>query len=210
MRLSTDVIKKIAERNLEMLFAKDTFQITFRTAKDDPDGSIQIMRIEPTEDINDPTIVSWCWIEVELQQWKRIPSYAYSPVRAVQMMSHFFTDSYIDIAKCIKCIVDKINEISQNKREVFYIDDDCIVLGFSEIGIDHADGSRDIIVNRDGVYSLIRFDKGEPITTEITVEQIREIIYAVSDVTSTEDKLEFVGADTIMFVDMEEYEEYDE
>lgn len=207
MRLSTDVIKKIAERNLEMLFAKDTFQITFRTAKDDSDGSIQIMRIEPTGDINDPTLVSWCWIEFEIQQWKRLPSYTYSPVRAVQMMSHFFTEYYVDIAKCIKCIVEKINEISELKRLPFYMDDECIVIGFSEIGIDYATGKRDILVNRDGMYSMITFKDGEPTTTAMTADDVMHTIYSVED-PAVDAKLEFIGSDIISFVDYEKY--YDE
>lgn len=203
MRLSTDVIKKIAERNLEMLFAKDTFRITFRTTKDDSEGSIQIMRIEPIAD-DDPTIVSWCWVEFEIQEWKKIPSYVYSPVSAVQMMSHFFNDSYMDISKCVKCIVEKINEITGLKRLPFYTDEECIVLGFSEIGIDYADGKRDIIINRDGMFSKITFNNGEPITTAMTVDDVRQTIYAVED-PAVDAKLEFIGSDIIPFVDYEKY-----
>ncbi len=203
MKLSTGVLKKIAERNLEMLFAKDTFQITFQTKSDDEKGSIRIMRIEPTHS-DDPTIVSWCWIEFEIQEWKRLPSYTYLPVRAVQMMTHFFNDSYLDIAKCVKCIVDKINEISALKRMPFYIDEECIVLGFSEIGIDYPNGKRDIIVNRNGMYSMITFNDDEPITTAITIDDVRNTIYSLEDPV-IDAKLEFIGSDIIPFVDYDVY-----
>lgn len=209
MQMPTSIIEKVVRRNMEMFFATDEFTIKFNTpeGRGDSHCTITVMSIEPKT--SDVTEVPWYHIDIELQKWHRLPSYSYKCMNAMTLTTYMFNDSLIELARVMNNIEKKINEISQIKREIFYIDEDCIVLGFSEIGIDHEDGSRDIIVNRDGVYSLIRFEKGEPITTEITIEKIREIIYAVSDVTST-DKIEFVGADTIMFVDMDEYEDDEE
>jgi hypothetical protein len=82
--------------------------------------------------------------------------------------------------------------------------DEVAVVGFSEIGIDYLrESRRDLLVNRDEVYSVIKFDNGNIETFPINHDDVAEIID--NKLAEPGVSLDFCAAELIHFVDPEIY-----
>lgn len=186
MKLTAEMIKLIAQKNLEMLFSKDAFTISVK----ENEACCEMLLIFTNDEMQSATF--------ELRKRKH-DTY----VVAASFMTKSINYEFQDLVKCCKGIEQKLNEFA-DVREIFYMTEDVAVTGFSEIGIDYLRGSRrDLIVNRDEVYSVIKFDQGKIETFPIEHDDVREVIE--QKLIEPGVALDFCAATLLHFVDPDIY-----
>ena len=186
MKPTVELIEMIAQKNLEMLFSKDAFKISVKESE----AGCQMLVIFTNDEMQSATF--------ELRKRKHD---AY--VVATSFVTNSIDYEFEDLITCCKGIEQKLNEFA-SVREIFYMTDEVAVVGFSEIGIDYLrESRRDLLVNRDEVYSVIKFDNGNIDTFPINHDDVAEIID--NKLAAPGVSLDFCAAELIHFVDPEIY-----
>ena len=112
-----------------------------------------------------------------------------------------------DLAPIIRCIETKINQFGK-ADDVIYDGGDFVVTNFTELGIDYPNSNkRDLLVNRTGMYSIIRFSDGMPKTKELTKDKVKALIREKLEEEGC--TLDLTNCEVLEFVDESEYMDYD-
>ena len=187
------IIQKIVEGNLGMLFAPTDFTVKIEHPTDDE--KIRIIMITPTG--KDRTAMT---TKMEINEVNK-------KNKKISIGTAFYTESvndeFADLVTCCKAIERRLDQLSWVKN-IYLETDEFVVVGFTEIGINSADGKRDLLVSRGKLYSLVTFNKGgnavtKPLTEKDVTETLNNAIDSGYDV-------DFCGSDVIYFVDLAEYE----
>lgn len=188
MKLTKEIITMIAQKNLEMLFSRDAFKITVKESE----AGCSMLVIFTNDEMQSATF--------ELRKRKH-DCY----VVATSFVTNSIDYNFKDLVKCCEGIELKLNEFA-NVREIFFMTEDVAVTGFDEIGIDYLmESRRDLLVNRDEVYSIVKFDHGKIETFPIEHDDVSCIIE--TKMMERGVALDFCAANLIQFVDPEIYED---
>jgi hypothetical protein len=124
-------------------------------------------------------------------------------VIGIQLNANQVTDVTIDLVRTAKAISKKLEEL-RNIKTVYYYDDNYLISDFREIGIDSDDGRRDLLINNNKIYSLVKCRKNRVITEPLTEAELINLIHIVAD--SKHSELDVRDAIVHTFVDYDEYE----
>lgn len=188
------MIRQIAEKNLAMLFASTEFEVKI----DHPiegNEKIHLIIIAPTG----PNPSTSMAAKMEINELSKRN-------KKISIGTSFYTESvndeFTDLVTCAKAIERRIDMLSWVKH-IYFETDEFIVVGFTEIGIEFPDGSRDLLVSRGKIYSHMKFKKdGSADTKPISEKKVTEILQKAIDDGCDVD---FCGSDVIYFVDTTEY-----
>lgn len=186
MKLTKEIITMIAQKNLEMLFSKDAFKISVKESE----CGCAMLVIFTNDEMQSATF--------ELR-YRKHECY----VVATSFVTNSICCDFMDLVKCCQGIELKLNEFA-NVREIFFMTEDVALTGFDEIGIDYIrESKRDLLVNRNEVYSIVKFDKGGIETFPVEHDDVIAIIE--TKLAEPGVALDFCAANLVPFVDPEIY-----
>lgn len=164
MMLNKEIITLIAEDNLAQLFAPHTFEIHANEYETSETGIPKmIMLMIYTK--HDQLIAN-----IEIRGKK---------IMSTSFYSETIDDEFLDMAHCVKCICESIEEISRFDMS-YYHTDSSIVVDFTEIGIDYPcipEGRRrDLIVKRGSEFSILMFSTQKTKTIPLNVDEVERYI----------------------------------
>lgn len=187
MIVNNMILIRVAQANMQQLFASTQITVTVKEVGDDP--SFRLLTITLDGKKKDQAEV-----QLEMRDGKVI---------GIQLNANQVTDVTIDLVRTAKAISKKIEEL-RNIKTVYYYDENYLISNFREIGIDSDDGRRDLLINNNKIYSLVKCRKNRVITEPLTEAELINLIHIVAN--SKHSELDVRDAIVHTFVDYDEYE----
>jgi hypothetical protein len=187
MIVNNMILIRVAQANMQQLFASTQITVSVKEVGDDP--SFRLLTITLDGKKKDQAEV-----QLEMRDGKVI---------GIQLNANQVTDVTIDLVRTAKAISKKLEEL-RNIKTVYYYDDNYLISDFREIGIDSDDGRRDLLINNNKIYSLVKCRKNRVITEPLTEAELINLIHIVAD--SKHSELDVRDAIVHTFVDYDEYE----
>jgi hypothetical protein len=187
MIVNNMILIRVAQANMQQLFASTQITVSVKEVGDDP--SFRLLTITLDGKKKDQAEV-----QLEMRDGKVI---------GIQLNANQVTDVTIDLVRTAKAISKKLEEL-RNIKTVYYYDDNYLISDFREIGIDSDDGRRDLLINNNKIYSLVKCRKNRVITEPLTEAQLINLIHIVAN--SKHSELDVRDAIVHTFVDYDEYE----
>jgi hypothetical protein len=187
MIVNNMILIRVAQANMQQLFASTQITVSVKEVGDDP--SFRLLTITLDGKKKDQAEV-----QLEMRDGKVI---------GIQLNANQVTDVTIDLVRTAKAISKKLEEL-RNIKTVYYYDDNYLISDFREIGIDSDDGRRDLLINNNKIYSLVKCRKNRVITEPLTEAELINLIHIVAN--SKHSELDVRDAIVHTFVDYDEYE----
>jgi len=192
MIIPDQLLKEIAEKNLEMFFARNVFQIEIEHIK-----HTLLLKIYPADRHDSPLSAI---LEINCKERRKMMTFM-----SVQLYCEAIDDDFLEFVKCCQEIQIKIDQISCYQK-IYYGYEDRLLVNFTEIGIDKDDLTRDLIVKRDGDISLISFKEDGTATTTafLSIDEFVEYLDKIDDV-----NIDYCGATFVYLTDYDRYDDSD-